>query len=153
MSLLTAIGLRLYDKDSRTLAAERVREILRSHLLFAGAFISVKDTGYLGLRSDLLRELMVDNAWAVAKKYKSDAFDCDDFAAKTRADILVAGAERGFEKAVFIAEICYYRDNGVYHAANLLIDANYKLWLYEPQTGKMRDDLESEIDHAVEIWG
>lgn len=153
MSLLGRIFGNRYAKDSVVLSSEFIRQKLDAHPLFKGTHIVLKDGDYQGLEIGRLKDFVSDNVWVVTKKYQKEVFDCDDFAACARADILRAGADAGFKRAAFVAEVSYERTGGSYHAANLLIDSTGILHIYEPQTGRITKDLASEIKSVGEVWG
>ena len=153
MSLLGKLfGLR-YDKGLTVTSCELIRMKLEKHPLFKDAYISLKDGDYSLLEPRSLKEFVSDHAWVGNKKYKKEVFDCDDFAACARGDFLKAGYNEGFSRSVFVAEICHYRPDGQYHAANLLMDSFGDLWFYEPQTGLMTKNLSDHIKHVTDVWG
>lgn len=153
MNILRAIFGGGYAKGSAMLTSDFVRAQLEAVPCLAGAEIFLKDGDYLGLEAGRLQDFLADKVWTPGLKYKPEVFDCDDFAACARADVLRAGSAEGFKRALFIAEVCHYPVTGAYHDALLVMDAAGVLWLYEPQNGSMTKDLPSKIREAVEIWG
>lgn len=156
MSLATTIAAifgRRYDKGAVMLSNDAVRNAIAATPCLAVASVFLKDGDYMGLEAGRLRDFLEDKVWTVGAKYRAEAFDCDDFAACARADVLRAGNAEGFQRAMFVAEVCHYPINGVYHDALLIADATGALWFYEPQTGALTKDVASKIKIAGEIWG
>lgn len=155
MSLLTTIAAkfgRRYDKGATRLTSEQVRAAITAVPCLAGAAVNLKDGDYLILEAGRMRDFLEDKVWVGGRKYKAGRFDCDDFAAIARGQVLLAGDDEAFERAVFVAEICHWPVEGVYHDALLLIDS-LGVFFYEPQTGVITRDVASKVLQAGEIWG
>lgn len=156
MSLYTAIAAKLgrrYDKAAAFIESSEVRVKIVGIPCLADAYASLKDGDYLVPEAGRMREFLEDKVWAVARKYKAGRFDCDDFAAVARGQILAACDDEGFARSVFVAEVCHWpTDGGEYHDALLLLDSE-GLFFYEPQTGKITRDIAAKVRQAGEIWG
>jgi hypothetical protein len=147
------VGLYRYDRGAAIFSSDFIRHKIESHQLLKDAEVNLKDGHYLALADDRLPVFLADRVWTPGLKYDADGFDCDDFAACARADILRAGKRLGFKPSIFVAELCHWPKQGGYHDAILLISATGTLYFYEPQTGKLTKDLASVIRSAGEVWG
>ncbi len=156
MSLLTVVASkfgRRYDKGATRITSEQVRAALAAVPCLAMVDPWLKDGDYLILESGRMRDFLEDKVWVQGRKYKASVFDCDDFSAVGRGQILTAGEDEGFERAVFVAELCHWPvDGSGYHDALILIDSQ-GVFFYEPQTGVVTRDVASKVKQAGEIWG
>ena len=156
VSLLTTIASkfgRRYDKGARLITSAEVSALIATHACLSGITPALKDGTYLVLDAGRMGDFLEDKVWTPGRKYKAERFDCDDFAAVARGQVLAAGDDEGFERAVFVAEICHWpADGSVYHDALLLLDSE-GLFFYEPQTGVRTRDIASKVRAAGEIWG
>jgi len=157
MSLYSVVASKLwrpYDKGAAIVTSDYVRQRIAQIPVLAGAHVSLKDGQYTALQPGLLREFLEDKVWTVGRRYSADLFDCDDFAACARADILCAGQDCGFKRSLCAAEACFEQAKpGPNHAANIVFDAAGNFLAYEPQNGRVTYDLPSVIKRAYEIWG
>jgi hypothetical protein len=158
-----------YDAGAVILPSDLVRSKYRAEPLFASAFESnlfrIKDGGYLGLRPDMLERFLREKVWTTTLRFEPDAFDCDDFAAVARGEVLKAARDHQLEgvdiatgkrvrKNVFVAENCHYQSpSGTYHDALSLMDSLGRIWHFEPQTGLFTMDLAKHIREGCEVWG
>ena len=156
MSLLTAVSYKLgrrYDRGSALVESSEVRRMIAETSCLADAYASLKDGDYLVPEAGRMRDFLENKVWAVSRKYRAGRFDCDDFAAVARGQILAACDDEGFARSVFVAEVCHWpTDGGEYHDALLLLDSE-GLFFYEPQTGKITRDIAAKVRQAGEIWG
>lgn len=158
-----------YDAGAVILPSDFVRSKYRENPLFASAFdanlFRVKDGEYLGLRPDMLERFLREKVWTVTLKYEVQAFDCDDFAAVARGEVLLASKNHQLEgldvatgekkrRNLFVAEVCHYQEpSGIYHDALTLMDSLGRIWHFEPQNGTLTMDLPKHIREACEVWG
>lgn len=159
-----------YDAGAVILPSELVRSIYRANQLYRAAFrdnlFRIKDGGYLGLRPDMLDRFIKEKVWTVGLKYEAEAFDCDDFAAVARGEVLKAAKDHQLEgmdvtkpgderirKNLFVAEVCHYNQSGDYHDALNFMDSLGRIWYFEPQNGVLTMNLEGHIREACEVWG
>lgn len=157
MSLLTLVASkfgRRYDRGAAVVDAETIRAELLECDLFVSASVFLKDGAFLCLEAGRLEDFLTDQVWTTGIRYDARAFDCDDFAAAARGEILRAGYANGFSPSIFVAEACHWpADGSVYHDAILLRTNRGQYWLYQPESGKIQKDLTKAIRSVGEVWG
>lgn len=154
MSLISFIFGKRYDKGGQVVSNEFVQNALEAVPILKDAEIFLKDGSYLLLDEDRLRSFVADHSWAIRERYRSEVFDCDDFAACARADLLRAGAHQGFDAGIFVAELIHIqKKSGARHDALLLMASNGTVLYCEPQTDVFTRNLGDVISEAETIWG
>lgn len=142
-----------YLKGAIIFASENVRDFILARPVLSRAKINLKDGAYLGLRLDNLKAFLRDFR-DIAASYRTDIFDCDDFAAVMRGQIISECYRQEFPQSILCAELCHWpADGGAYHDALLTLDADGRMWFCEPQQREGLHGIEEKVKMADEVWG
>lgn len=153
MSIFSFMFGARYDKGSELVSSEVVESILRAHPLLKDCDIYLKDGKYLLLEESRLRDFVAEHSWAITQRYKAEVFDCDDFAACARADLLRDGARQGFDASILVAELIHVQKKGGRHDALILMAKGGLILYFEPQTSVCTKNIGDQIAEAETLWG
>lgn len=148
-----------YKRDARVVTAGAVLEAANAYNRFRGKGTEIRaallDQSYLGLELMRLQTLVFKkvNLEALIYHSESEEFpDCDDFARIAQASLLKGAVEEHLPFGVAFFVVTYVKVGGGHHAANLALDNQGKLHLFEPQSNQWSHVL-SDVDYITGVHG
>lgn len=147
-----------YDKGAVLFRGYDITVAVRA--TWPNAAFDIDDDNYIGLQPDKLRAFLnatIDLSFCRYHSNSDEFPDCDDFSRIAQAEVRKAAIKGGMKYCPAFFEVGVTLAGGKgRHAPNLCLDANGKLWLFEPQwwagSNAMGDDF-SAIASIDEVEG